>query len=493
MSILKNPGARRPVQGRYKSMDSSRFRDPSEVREQLAIASEIAEDLRSRGLCGENSPGYYIRTFGCQQNEADSEQLAGIAETMGYTPRTDPEDAKLILVNTCAIREHAEKKALSVIGSYKHIKDGSPDVIIGVGGCMASEEHRAKTLKMSYPYVDFVFDTGSAYALPSLVRDAMGGSRRFLTGESLIFEGLPKVREKSHSVWLSVMYGCNNFCSYCIVPYVRGRERSRRPEDVIEEAKRLVDGGAKCITLLGQNVNSYGKDADFSCDIAELMHRICRIDGDFDLRFMTSHPKDASDALIDVIAEEDKVVKHFHLPVQSGSDRILSKMNRRYDRERYFTVADKLRTRVPDVTLTSDIIVGFPGEEEEDFLDTLDLMRRVRFDMIFSFIYSPRVGTPAAKMEPAVPHEVSAERMERLLALGTELSEERNRRFVGRTIRVLTEEVSRTDPGMLTGRGSPARPVHFAGSEDLIGKFVNVEITDSGAFWIGGSVSKKEK
>ena len=472
---------------------TSRFRERSEIEKQLGIAEEIAEDNRSRGLCGDCAPGYFIRTFGCQQNEADSELLAGLCEAMGYVPRSDPEEAKLILVNTCAIREHAEKKALSVIGSFKHIKDRDPSVVIGVGGCMASEDHRAQTLKMSYPYVDFVFDTGSAYALPSLVRDALGGSRRFMKSDGLIFEGLPTVREKTHSVWLSVMYGCNNFCSYCIVPYVRGRERSRRPEDVIEEAKRLVDGGAKSITLLGQNVNSYGKDSDFDCDIAELMHRICAIDGDFDLRFMTSHPKDASDELIDVIAEEEKVVKHFHLPVQSGSDRILEKMNRRYDRNRYLSVVDRLRKRVPDVTLTSDIIVGFPSETEEDFLDTLDLMRRVRFDMIFSFIYSPRVGTPAAKMEPAVPREVSAERMERLLALGTALSEERNRRFVGRTMRVLADEVSRTDPGMLTGRGSPARPVHFAGGDDLIGKFINVKITDSGAFWIAGETEEEKK
>ncbi|MBQ7475434.1 MAG: tRNA (N6-isopentenyl adenosine(37)-C2)-methylthiotransferase MiaB [Clostridia bacterium] len=463
------------------------------VGEELEVARGIAEDLRARGLFGDAAPGYYIRTFGCQQNEADSEQLAGIAEAMGFVPAPGPEGAKLILVNTCAIREHAEKKALSVIGTYKHVKDADPGVIIGVGGCMAAEAHRAETLKRSYPYVDFVFEPSSAFSLPSLVRDAMGGTRRFLSaGANGIAEGLPKVREKAYSAWLSVMYGCNNFCSYCIVPYVRGRERSRRPEDVVEEAKRLVDGGAKNITLLGQNVNSYGKDGDFGCGIAELMRRICRIDGDFELRFMTSHPKDASDELIDVIAEEKKVVKHFHLPVQSGSDRILAMMNRHYDRERYLSVVEKLRARVPDVTLTSDIIVGFPGEEEKDFLDTLDLMRLARFDMIFSFIYSPRVGTPAAKMEPQIPRDVSAERMERLLALGTALSEERNSRFVGRTLRVLADGVSRTDPGMMTGRGAPARPVHFPGGEELTGKFVNVDITGSGAFWIAGELSEKE-
>ena len=471
--------------------ESARFRDPSEIFSELEAARQIAEDFRLRGLTDGNAPGYFIRTFGCQQNEADSERLAGLCEAMGYVPVSVPEAAKLILVNTCAIREHAEKKALSIIGSFKHVKDADPDVIIGVGGCMAAEEHRANTLKMSYPYVDFVFEPASSYSLPSLVKDAMGGKRRFIRGGGdMIAEGVPTVRETAHSVWLSVMYGCNNFCSYCIVPYVRGRERSRRPDDIIEEAKRLIDGGAKNITLLGQNVNSYGKDAEGFPDIAGLMRRICAIDGDFELRFMTSHPKDASDELIDAIAEEPKIVKHFHLPVQSGSDRILKLMNRHYDRERYLSVAEKLRARVPDVTLTSDIIVGFPGEEEEDFLDTLDLMRRVRYDMIFSFIYSPRVGTPAAKMEPRVSREVSAERMERLLALGTELSEERNARFVGRTIRVLAEGVSRTDPGMMAGRGAPARPVHFPGGEDLTGQFVNVKIKSAGAFWVGGEIVK---
>ncbi len=460
-----------------------------DVTRELDVARAVAERFEAAGRVGDSSPRCFIRTFGCQQNEADSEQLAGLARAMGYAPAEREEDADLILVNTCAIREHAEKKALSVIGTFKHLKEANPDLIIGVGGCMTSQKHRADTLKNSYPYVSFTFDTGSLYRLPSLVAEAMGGKRKFAESDVYgIAEGVPVAPKTPHSAWLSVMYGCNNFCSYCIVPYVRGRERSRNPEDVIEEAKRLIDGGAKSITLLGQNVNSYGRDSDHGCTIAELMRRICRIDGDFVLRFMTSHPKDASDELIDVIAEEEKVVKHFHLPVQSGSDRILERMNRKYTREHYLGIIDKMKKKIPDVTVTSDIIVGFPGEEDADFEDTMDLLRRVRYDMVFSFIYSPRVGTPAAKMTPAVPHEVSAERMERLLALQTAVSDERNKRFLGRRIRLLTEEVSRTDPSMLTGRGDPARPVHFSGDPSLIGSFVDVEITEAGAFSLTGKI-----
>ena len=466
------------------------FIDKNIIDREMDTAREISRIFKEKGRVGERAPGYFIQTFGCQQNEADSERLAGIAESMGYVRVSDPQNAELILVNTCAIREHAEKKALSIIGGYKHIKDANPDVIIGVGGCMVTQSHRSEKLKQSYPYVSFVFDTGACHMLPSLVKGALSkGSRKFIhSDEYLIAEGMPASRESKHSVWLSIMYGCNNFCSYCIVPYVRGRERSRRPEDIIEEAKRLVEGGAKNITLLGQNVNSYGKDADFSTDIAELMHKICAIPGDFKLRFMTSHPKDASDELIDAMAEEEKIIKHFHLPIQSGSDEILAKMNRRYTSEHYLKIIEKLKKKVPDVSITSDIIVGFPGETEKNFEDTMTLLREVRYDMVFSFIYSPRKGTPAEKMEGRVPHEVSAERFERLLSLQNGISEERNKRFVGKTLRLLADEISRSDPSMLTGRGEPARPVHFKASSDLIGDFVNVKVTDAGAFSINAEL-----
>ena len=271
------------------------------------------------------------------------------------------------------------------------------------------------------------------------------------------------------------MYGCNNFCTYCIVPYVRGRERSRSADAVLEEARMLIADGARDITLLGQNVNSY--DGGEGVDIAALMHRICALDGDFTLRFMTSHPKDASDRLIEAMATEEKIVKHFHLPVQSGSDRILRAMNRRYTAEAYLKTVEKLRAAVPDVSVTSDMIVGFPGEDEADFQASLDLMQAARFDMVYSFIYSPRAGTPAARMENQIPHEVSSERMERLLSLGARISDERNARFVGRRLRALVEDVSRTEPDMLTARGAPIRPIHFKADRSLIGEFAELEIT----------------
>ncbi len=461
------------------------------------IISDYAEKVRKKfendGLTDENAPGVFIRTFGCQQNEADSERMMGTALRMGYRKVESPDEAKLILVNTCAVREHAEKKALSIIGSYKHRKEADPDVIIGVGGCMVTQGHRADKLKMSYPYVNFVFDTGSLHKLSELIAGALfGGARRIEScGEDFkVAEGIPTSPEKSYKSWLSVMYGCNNFCSYCIVPYTRGRERSRRPEDILDEAKRLVDGGALDITLLGQNVNSYGKDLESGMDFADLMREICKIPGDFRLRFMTSHPKDASDKLIDVMATEQKVVPHFHLPVQSGSDDVLRRMNRRYTRADYMRIIEKLKSAVPDVSITSDIIVGFPGETDADFEDTLKIIRDVEYDMIFSFIYSPRTGTPAATMEGQIPSEVSNERYERLLALQNDISVERNRRFIGREMTVIADEISRTDKTMLTGRGDPVRPIHFAGCESMIGKNARVRITDSDTFSLRAEIIK---
>lgn len=442
---------------------------------------------------GDGKKYYYIRTFGCQQNEADSERMAGMCERMGYEKCTEPEQAKLILVNTCAVREHAEKKALSIIGQYKHLKDADPSLVIGVGGCMVTQGHRADKLKNSYPYVSFVFDTGSLHKLPELVHGAISGEGRRIEScnESfLIPEGIESSPERAFSAWLSVMYGCNNFCSYCIVPYVRGRERSRTPDKVLDEARRLIDAGAKEITLLGQNVNSYGNDADFDCSFAKLARSICALDGDFRVRFMTSHPKDVTDELIGVIAEEPKMIKHFHLPLQSGSDGILRAMNRHYDLEHYMTVVGKLKKAFPDISLTSDIIVGFPGETDADFEATLEALRRVEYDMIFSFIYSPRIGTPAASMEDQIPHEVSTERFERMTKLQNDISLERNARFVGRTVRCLVTDVSRTDESMLTARADSPRPIHFAGTKELIGDFADVKITRADTFSLIGEQIK---
>ncbi len=467
-----------------------RVADGTEIERQWAYAEFVRKANRDKYPDGK--PGYYIQTLGCQQNEADSERLAGWAEAMGYARADDPDGAKLILVNTCAVREHAEKRALSFIGEYRHVWDKDHDVIIGVCGCMVAQGHRADKLKNSYPYVSFVFDTASLHRLPELVTNAVtGGKRAFVKADEYkIVEGVPFVRSSSHSAWLSVMYGCNNFCSYCIVPYTRGRERSRTPEAVIEEAKHLVAGGAKEIMLLGQNVNSYGKDLEDGCDIAELLHRVCAIDGDFRVRFMTSHPKDALDALVDVIAREEKMIKHFHLPVQSGSDAILKKMNRKYTAEKYMSIIDKIKRADADISITSDIIVGFPGETDEDFGATLDLIEQVGYDMTFSFIYSPRIGTPAAEMDGQIPHEVSAERFERLLALTNRLSLERNSRFVGREMRILADEISKNDISVLTGRGDAVRPIHFTGDASLIGQFVNCRITHADTFSLNAEIIK---
>lgn len=482
------------------------FLSPDVIRTELTAAESVRLHFAAEGKVGEGSPGYYILTFGCQQNEADSERMGGLCVSMGYRRVETMEEADLILVNTCAIREHAEKKALSIIGSCKHLKEENPNLLVGIGGCMVTQKHRADKLKNSYPYVTFTFDTGALHRLPSLVLDALGGGKRqFLHSETYeIAEGLPLDRTSKHMAWLSIMYGCNNFCSYCIVPYVRGRERSRRREDILDEAKMLIADGAHDITLLGQNVNSYGKDLypvqndsttniDFSVDksridFSTIVRDVCALDGDFRLRFMTSHPKDVSDRLIAAIADCPKVVRHFHLPVQSGSDAVLSRMNRKYTAEHYRSIIDKLKTAVLDISLTSDIIVGFPGETEEDFEATLEMLRYVEYDMIFSFIYSPRPGTPAAEMPDQVPHEVSTARFERLLALQNEISTRRNERFLGRRLRVLVEDVSKTDENMLTGRGDPVRPVHFPGDKTLVGQFVTVEIDKVTPFTLEGKI-----
>jgi len=460
-----------------------------QIHKQLSYAQQIQRAFAAAGRVGERAPGYYILTFGCQQNEADSQRLAGLCEAMGYRRMADIGEAELILVNTCAIREHAEKKALSIIGTCKHLKEQNPTLLIGVSGCMVTQKHRADKLKMSYPYVSFTFDTGAIHLLPSLVADALEGKgRKFIHSETFsIAENLPIARENKHMAWLSVMYGCNNFCSYCIVPYVRGRERSRRMEDILAEARMLIADGAKDITLLGQNVNSYGKDLDEGNDFSDVLRAVASLEGDFRVRFMTSHPKDVSDKLIETIAGCPKVARHFHLPVQSGSDSILRRMNRRYTADHYRSLIDKLKAAVPDISITSDIIVGFPGETEEDFEATLDMLRYVQYDMIYSFIYSPRIGTPAAEMEQ-VPHDVSTARFERLLTLQNAISSQRNERFEGKVLRVLAEEVSKNDASMLTGRGDPVRPVHFPGKEEMIGQFVQVKIDKVTPFTLEGTV-----
>ena len=396
----------------------------------------------------------FVITFGCQQNEADGEKMKGLSLAMGYELTQEPSEASLILVNTCAIREHAEKRALSIIGQYKHLKQKNKELIIGIAGCMVTQEHRADEIKHSYPYVDFIVGTSAFHRIPELIYERRAKDRRLFCREDeyAVVEGLPVKRESTYRAWVSVMYGCNNFCSYCIVPYVRGRERSRDKEEVVREVEGLVREGYKDITLLGQNVNSYGKDLRANYDFADLLAELDKIEGDYTLHFMTSHPKDATKKLIDVMAEGKHIAKHFHLPMQSGSDRVLKEMNRKYSFEKYISILDYIREKMPDATVTSDIIVGCPGETEEDFEDTLSALRRARFDMIYSFQYSPRRGTPAAKMECQVPKEVKSERFERLLALQNEISYNSNKQLENKVLRVLCDGPSKNNKDIFSGR-----------------------------------------
>ena len=464
----------------------SRILSHDEMRE----CREYTEKMRqlNEGKCKK----VFVLTFGCQQNEADSEKLAGMSIDMGYTVTKDPQEADLILVNTCAIREHAEKKALSIIGQYKHIKAKRPETMIAVCGCMVVQDHRAEEIKFRYPYVDFIFGTSSLHRFPKLLFDkTTRGKRLYCPQESefCVAEGLRIERESDYRAWVSIMYGCNNFCSYCIVPYVRGRERSREMKEIVAEVRDLAARGYKDITLLGQNVNSYAKDSEFDYDFADLMAELSKIEGDFFLRFMTSHPKDASKKLIDTMAQNPKIARHFHLPMQSGSDEILSKMNRRYDTAKYLETVDYLREKIPDITITTDIIVGFPGETEEDFEGTLNMLRRVKFDMIYSFIYSPRKGTPAAEMECQVPDSVKSERFNRLLAVQNEIALELNQKEVGKTLRVLCDGISKNNDKVYSGRTEGNKIVFFDGEPCDTGKYLDIKIERAEAFALYGEKS----
>ena len=463
--------------------------------EEMSIQREYISNIRALNDSYYSSVGYrrkaFVLTLGCQQNEADSERLMGMAIDMGYERTEAPEDASLIMVNTCAIREHAEKRALSLVGQYKHIKAKNPDLIIVVCGCMVAQDHRIEEIKMRYPYVDIIFSPSLIHRMPEHIWKRSNGGKRIFDrdGDQFMFaEGIPVYRESSYRAWVSVMYGCNNFCSYCIVPYVRGRERSRRREDVISEVGELVSSGYKDITLLGQNVNSYGKDSGFDYDFADLLSDLDKIDGDYTLHFMTSHPKDATRKLIDVMASSKHIARHFHLPMQSGSDAVLKAMNRRYDFEKYIGILDYIREKMPDVTVTSDIIVGFPGESDEDFEDTLRALSRAKFDMIYSFQYSPRKGTPAASMEEQIPSDVKAERFDRLLALQNAISLESNKPLEDTVQRVLCDGPSKNDKSVFSGRTDGGKIVFFDGEEKDIGQFLNIKIERADTFALYGTI-----
>ena len=440
---------------------------------------DFCQKLHERFAARPSAPLAFVDTYGCQQNEADSERLRGYLSEMGYQFTQSEAEADLIVINTCAIREHAEMRVLGNVGALVHTKRAKPGQLICVCGCMAQEPHMAQKIKDSYRQVDLVFGPHALWRFPELLY-------RLVTRRGRIFdiadepgsiaEGIPLVRQEGVKAWVSIMYGCNNFCTYCIVPYVRGRERSRRPEEIEKELRELVAAGYKEITLLGQNVNSYGKDLGIDVDFADLLRRLNAVPGDFWLRFMTSHPKDASPKLFSAMAECDKVAKQLHLPFQSGSDEILHRMNRRYTAEHYKSLIADARSKMPDITLSSDIIVGFPGETDEDFEQTLKLVQDTRFDLLFTFLYSPRTGTPAASYEDNATPQDKQRRFERLLKAQDEIVAEKQTAYQGKKLRLLVDGNAKGPEYPFTARTEGNLLVCVRGDDIKIGEFIEAEI-----------------
>ncbi len=453
--------------------------DIEKIEEQRAICAQIFERVTADG----QRPLAMVDTYGCQQNEADSEKIRGYLAEMGY-------GLDVIVVNTCAVREHAEMRVLGNVGALNHSKKARPGQIIAVCGCMVQQKHMAEKIKMSYPVVDLVFGPHELWRFPELLNQVMEKHKRVFAIDKAesVAEGIPLRRDGKVKAWLSIMYGCNNFCTYCIVPYVRGRERSRRPEDVLAEARQLVAEGYKDITLLGQNVNSYGKDLDCGVDFADLIRQINDIPGDFLIRFMTSHPRDATEKLFKTMAECEKCAHHIHLPVQSGSDRILKRMNRHYDRAKYLDEIATARRYMPDLVITTDIIVGFPDETEEDFADTLSLCEEVRYDAMFTFIYSKRVGTPAATMPDPYTRADKQVHFDQLMELSNRISGEKHKEYEGKTVRVLVDGETGKEEYNLSSRTNGGRLVHLHGDKSLIGQFIDVKITASNTWALYGSL-----
>ena len=450
-------------------------------------------------------PSYAVHTFGCQQNEADSERIRGMLESMGYARTMSNDDADVIVLNTCAIREHAEAKVFGVIGELKHLKTSKPELILAVCGCMAQRPGVAERIRESYKHIDLVFGTHALWRFPELFYGALTGKQRVFEvadSDGEIAEGLPVSRDRAHSAWLTVMYGCNNFCSYCIVPYTRGRERSREPDAVLNEARRLIASGAKELTLLGQNVNSYGKNgANFvrtglSVRFPELLRQLGELDGDFLLRFMTSHPKDAGAELFDVMAGSPKVARHLHLPFQSGNNRVLKAMNRGYTRERYLELIAMARERIPDIVITSDVIVGFPGETEAEFMDTYSLIGNVRFDALFTFIHSPRPGAPSSKLADPVSRTEKQIWFDKMLELQAEISQQKHETYIGKTERVLVTDEADDPLYPLTGRTNGGRLVKITNAKlisGVTGEFANVKITGCNTWSLLGEIADTPK
>ena len=454
---------------------------------------DIMDRIAARNSLLPSPPKAFVDTYGCQQNESDSERLRGMLSRMGYVFTQNENEADIVVINTCAVREHAEMRILSNVGALVHAKKAKKDMIIAVCGCMVQQEHMAEKIKKSYPHVDLVFGTHELQNFPELLERLLLSPKRrrifaVTDSEGRITEGLPVYRDRGVKAWLPVMYGCNNFCSYCIVPYVRGRERSRLPEHIFAEARELVASGYKDTTLLGQNVNSYGKDLGTGVDFAYLIEELNKIEGEFLIRFMTSHPKDATKRLFETMAACEKAARHIHLPFQAGNNRVLKAMNRGYTKEQYLELIAMAREIMPDIVLTSDVIVGFPGETDEEFEDTLDIIRKVRFDALFTFIYSKRKGTPAAEMPDPFTREEKQRRFDRLLEIQNAISSEKHAQYVGKTIRVLVDGEGEGGEYNLTARTSGGRLVHLAGDRSLIGSFIDVEITGSTNWGLFGKI-----
>ena len=456
----------------------------AQLDEQLSYCHKIAAYWHAANV----TPKAYVETYGCQQNEADSERIRGMLAESGYQICGEAEGADVVVMNTCAIREHAEQRVFGNLGALTHTKRRHPGQKIFLCGCMAGQEKVSTRIKMSYSHVDGVFSTHHLWQFPEILYKVLTlGKRQFYIADEAgsIAEGLPQLRDNPLKAWVSIMYGCNNFCTYCIVPYVRGRERSRKPEDILSECRALIAQGCKEITLLGQHVNSYGKDLDCGMDFADLLAAIAEIPGDFLIRFMTSHPRDASRKLFDTMAKYDKIAKQLHLPFQSGSSRVLKAMNRHYDRETYLDKVSYAKSVMPELVLTSDVIVGFPGETEEEFEETITLIEAVRYDALFTFIFSPRHGTPAASMDDPTPKADKNRRFDRLCAVQNRISEEIHADYVGKTFRCL---VDGRDKAYLTARTEGGRLVRFTGTDDLIGTYQTITVTGSNTWSLVGEL-----
>lgn len=467
-----------------------------ELKKQDEFSNKVLS-LLSKRYENADKPLACVVTYGCQQNVADSEHIKGMLEKMGYGFTDDRQKAKLVLFNTCAVREHAEDRVFGNVGALKKYKLANPDVIIALCGCMMQQKHIAEKIKESFPFVDLVFGTHVVHKFPELVYTALTRRKRVFElpdMDGVIAEGIPVKRDNDRKAWIPIMYGCNNFCSYCVVPYVRGRERSREAEDVINEFKQLVSEGYKEITLLGQNVNSYGKDLEPKVSFSELLRRINALDGDFRIRFMTSHPKDCTRELIETMASCDKVATHLHLPFQSGNNRVLKEMNRRYTRESYLELINYAKELMGDeLSITSDIIVGFPGETYDEFLDTVSLVKEIKATSLFTFIYSPRVGTPAAEMDDPITYEEKSKWMRELLAVQEEISAEQMALHKGKTFKCFVYGKGKAGDNYLAARTDGNLIIEFEGGERLIGTFQNIKVTEPLTYVMRGEIERTEQ